>query len=348
MHKQHIISVILALGAWVLASCSPASEGGPENVADFYRGKTVIVIAGFSPGGGYDHSARTLARYIGKYIPGNPRVIVQNMPGAGTLVAANHIYNAAPKDGTVFGIVSDLMAIAPLVKMKGAQFDPREVGWLGALTTRGTSMVLVRADSPATTVEEARREVDLIGASGPDGTSTYALLMNEIFGTKFKVILGYVGGTEINLAIERGEVHGRTGYDWDSVKRDKPDWIESKFVVPMIQLSLKSNPELADVPVAYELAKTEEDRQLLELLFGYEFTRTFSAPPGIPPARLAALREAFKRTTEDPEFIKEANLFMTNGVSYHGPEEISRFIAGAYAMPKNVIDRAGTFIGQAQ
>jgi len=338
---------VWALGLAILAGCGPAQKSGAEDPADFYRGKTISIIVGFSPGGGYDNSARVLSKHLGKYVPGHPRVIVQNMPGAGTLVAANHIYNAAPRDGTVIGIVSDLMTIGPLLEMTGAQFDPREIGWLGSLTTRGTALVLVRSDAPAVTVDEARENVVLIGASGPDGTSTYAYLMNEMFGTKFKVVLGYVGGTEINLAIERGEVHGRTGYDWASVKRDHPEWVANKFVTPMIQLALKPSPDLPGVPLAADLVKTEAERQVLQLLFGYHFQRTFSAPSGVPAERLAALRKAFKDVTTDPEFRKEAGVFMPQGVDYHSPEEITDFIARSYAMPPEVIGRAAKFVGQA-
>jgi len=344
VNPVRLLAVMTALV--LLGACQPQAVNDEQSAEDFYRGKTVTILTGFSPGGGYDDAARVMARFLGKYIPGNPSVIVQNMPGAGGLVAANHLYNSAPADGTMIGLMADTAPLAPLWRPEAARFDSRDITWIGSMGPRGTSMVLVRSDAPATTIEEAKTAVDLIGATGPDSsTSAYALMLNELIGTKFKVILGYAGGSEIMLAMERGEVHGRTGYDWLSLNRDHPNWVRDKFVTVMVQLALKPNPLLPGVPVIVDLVKTEDDRRIVELVFGAgDFSRGFSAPPNLPPKQLAALRQAFKATMEDPEFRAMAGKVIPR-LEYAPPEAIEAFVQKAYATPKPILERAAKFVG---
>jgi tripartite-type tricarboxylate transporter receptor subunit TctC len=331
-----------------LCLCVGTLARAQEGAADFYRGKTISIVVGYAPGGGYDHSARFLARYFGKHIPGNPNVVVQNMPGAATLTAANHVNNNAPRDGTVLGMYADVMPLAPLLKVPGVRFDARRFGWVGSMASRGTSIVFVRSDAPAKTFQETLEKEVLIGAAGPDSTSTYALLLNELLGAKFRIVYGYKGGgAEINLALQRGEVHGRVSWDWQGLKHEKPEWISEKFVRVLLQLALKPDPELPGVPMAIDYAKNEDDRRVMELIFGIgQFLRCFSTPEGVPPDRLAALREGFARTMADPEFLKEAEKQMAAGIDYSTPRQIEDFLARVHQFPPSVIDRAAKFVGQ--
>jgi tripartite-type tricarboxylate transporter receptor subunit TctC len=228
------------------------------------------------------------------------------------------------------------------------QFDPREFAWLGSMASRGTPIVYVRRDAPATTFDEATRKEVLLGATGPDTTSTYAIMLNELLGTKFKVVLGYKGGTsEINLAIARGEVHGRASLEWQSLKRYQPDWIASGFVKVMLQMGFEKHPELPDVPLAHDMARDEEQRQIMELVLGTgRFLRAFFAPPGVPPERLAALREAFARVVADPEFARDMAQASALDVGYLPPAAIDAFLERVYRFPPNVVERAAKFVGQ--
>lgn len=320
-----------------------------DEVSDFYKGKTLTIVVGYSTGGGYDLQARALAKYWPKYIPGNPNVVVQNMPGAASVVAANTVNRTMARDGTVVGIYSDSMVIAPLMKMQGAQFDPRNFGWIGSLASRPTPVIFVRSDSPGPTFELARQKETIIGALGPDASSAYANLSNDLFGTKFRIVTGYKGGPEILLAIDRGEVHGRAGYDWPALKRDKPEWLRDNFIRPVLQVALEpdEDPLLKDVPVAINLAKTDEDKQILELVLGTaKFQRAFSTPEGVPPVRLEALRVSFKTTMSDPGFVSDMSKLSSNGVTYASAREIEDYMKKVYAYPAPVVERASKYFSQ--
>jgi hypothetical protein len=319
-----------------------------DEVADFYHGKTVAIVVGYSPGGGYDQAARILARHMPKHLPGAPNMVVQNMPGAGTLVAANTVNNTSLRDGSVIGMYADMMTVAPLLKIQGVQFDPRQLGWLGSFASRPTPVVFVRSDAPATTLAGVKEKEVLIGASGPDATASYALMANDLFGTKFKVIMGYKGGSsDINLAIERGEVHGRASWDWFSLKHDRPDWVAQKKVAVIMQLALEPNPELKGVPLATDLAQSDEDRQILELVLGTgKFLRAFSTPPSVPAARLQALREAFRETAMDKNFVADLTAVYPPGVDFSDAAKMEAFMAKVYAFPSPVIERSARYVGE--
>lgn len=333
------IAVSLAFGAGGIASAVA------QSAADFYRDKTVEIIVGYAPGGGYDLAARVLARHMGKYIPGEPKMIVRNMPGAGTVLAANHVNNVAAKDGTAMGIYADLMPVAKLLDVPGVQFDPAKFGWIGSITSRGTPMLILRKDSPATTLDGIRKTEVLIGASGPDATSSYAYLVNDLLDTKLKVLAGYTGGTsQIDLAIQRGEVHGRASAEWERIKLLK-EWTD--MVVPVLQMSTRRaiDPKYKDVPLAPEQAKNEEDRQVMELVLGTnQFFRAFSCPPGTPPDRLAALRDAFEKTMKDPDFEKEFLVGAPGGMDVSTWRDIDAYMARIAKFPPNVIKRAAKYV----
>jgi tripartite-type tricarboxylate transporter receptor subunit TctC len=286
-----------------------------DAVADFYKGKQVNLIVGYGPGGGYDIYARLLARHFGRFIPGNPNVIVQNMPGAGSLRAVNYLYNIAPKDGTVIGMFSRNM---PLIGLLGgnanAQFNPRRFTWLGSSSSfvNDAYVLIVRKDAPVQSIDEARRH-DLAplvlggtaeGATGND----VPIILRDTIGLHVKQVVGYPDSTAIFLAIERGEVHGRT-VDLSSVKSVKPEWLkpDSGFRV-LVQFARETrHPDFPDVPTARELAKNEAARALIELAeLPYTLSRPFAAPPDVPLERANALQRAFLAVHGDPQYLAEA------------------------------------------
>lgn len=333
-----------AVGAAIMALVAGGARA-QEPGAD-YKGAVVSIVVGYGPGGGYDQAARVLAKHYPRFLPGEPRVIVRNMPGAGTVTAANYVFNTAPRDGTVLGIYADISPLAPLLGVTGVQFDPRAFGWIGSMASRGTPVVIMRADAPAKNFEELRSHETIVGASGPDATSSYALLLNELLGTRMKIIQGYRGGTaEIELAIQRGEVHGRASAEWERIK--SAEWVRRDAIRVLLQMSLKRHPELKDVPTALEHARNEDDRSVMELIFGSsQFFRAFSTPPGVPASRLETLRRSFAAAMKDEELVKDYLLVQPGGIDFSTHQEIESFLARAYALRPEIIQRASKFIGQ--
>jgi tripartite-type tricarboxylate transporter receptor subunit TctC len=295
-----LFGATLALGAPFVASPAIA-----QSVADFYRGKSVRVLIGVGVGGDYDVQARFLARHIGRHIPGAPSAVPENMTGAGGLKMTNYLYKLAPKDGTVIGIIANNFPALQAASGQGVQFDAVKFQWLGAMT-RETNTMVVWHTTGVRTVDDMRRTEVAAGASGRGAiTYTFPAMMNDLLGTKFKIVTGYAGGNEINLAMERGEVAARIN-SWASWKITKPDWLRDKKIVIIAQGGRRS-PELSDVPSVEDLARSEADRQVIRMLMsGASLGRPFTAPPGVPAARIAALRAAFAETMTDETFRAEA------------------------------------------
>ncbi len=292
----------VALG---LAIFGMASAARAQTVADFYRGKTLNVLVGVSAGGEYDLLARLVARYIGNHIPGNPTVVAQNMLGAGGITEANYLYNVAPKDGTFIGMIQNALPTMQAVGVAGPQFDSAKFNWIGSIAPTVETLATWHT-SGVSTIEDARQKEIIIGAVGHGGiTYTFPLMLNEFAGAKFKIVVGYPGGNDVNLAMERGEVAGRNN-TWSSWKITKKDWLEKK----LISIIAYEGPKPADlngVPSLQELAKSDLDRQAIRMIVaGTRFGRPLAAAPGVPAERVAALREAFMATMKDPEFLKEA------------------------------------------
>ena len=284
------------------ASLSPAAA---DPVADFFKGRTVTVYIGVSAGGEYDLQARLIARYIGRHIPGNPTVVPQNMVGAGGLTEANWLYNVGPKDGTAIGMIQNALPVMQAVGLPGPQFDSAKFQWIGSIAPTVETLA-VWTSSGVTTVEQARQSEVVIGAVGKGGiTDTFPRMINEFAGTKFKIVVGYPGGNDVNLAMERGEVAGRNN-TWSSWKVTKKNWLDEK----KISILAYEGPKPADmgnVPSVQDLARTDEDKAAIRLIAaGTLFGRPLTAPPGVPPDRMAALRAAFLATMKDPDFVKEA------------------------------------------
>lgn len=303
-------------------------------------GKTVQMMIGFGPGGGFDLWGRTVARHIGKYLPGNPAVVSQNMPGAGSFNAVNHIYNLAPKDGSVIGIVASAAPMGPIMGVSGARFDPTRISWLGATTSE--TEICVSYNSPKVQVKTlkdlAGKEL-IVGSTGNGALSdAHPKALRTLLGLKFKVIAGFRSSADIFLAMERGEVEG-VCLDLAGVEGGRPGWIADGKLNVLFQAGGAPNPELASVPFINDLAKTEEEREAL--VFMYASTaigRPFMAPPDMPPETLKTLRRAFDSTMKDADFLTETKK-QNLQVGPRDGEHLSAFIKKVYATPRPIVDK---------
>jgi tripartite-type tricarboxylate transporter receptor subunit TctC len=327
----------LALAALLVA---PGVGLARDPVADFYKGRQIKISVGFSAGGSSSLYAQTLARHMGKYLPGNPTLVVQHMPGAGGLVAANYVYNNAQRDGSEFAITSRTAALEPLLGNQNARFDPLKFNWIGNANIEN-SVCISWHTAPVKTVADAfTTELIVGGASSAAQEVMFPRALNKLVGTKFRIVTGYPGSTEILLAMERGETQGFCGIGWTFVKLRKGDWLKEKKINILFQMALVKHPDIADVPAILDYAKDAEARQVLELLFApQEMGRPFFAPPGIPPERIQALRAAFVQTLKDPAFLDEAEKQGIEVQAVTG-EDIHRLLERIYAAPKQVVDRA--------
>ena len=298
---------ILSLSAAVALTAALAlpAAGQAQSPADFYKGKTVQIYIGFSPGGSYDLFARLLSRHIGKHIPGNPTVVATNMPGAGSFNAANFLFGAAPKDGTAMGIVSQTLAIEEALKTKGVQYKAAEFNWIGRATANIEVQVIWNT-SKAKTMDDAKSNVIPVASTGPGSPSEgYPKMLNGTYGTQFKIIRGYPGSTDGLLAMERGEVDGALT-SWSTMKGSRKGWLDEKKAHMLVQYVLQRAAELPDVPAVTEFAKNQADKDLVTFYASAaEVGRSFLAPPGIPEDRVKALQTAFDATMKDAEFVAE-------------------------------------------
>jgi len=328
------------LMAGALLICISSSSAAQDAVADFYRGKQVTIMVGFTAGGSSSLYAQALARHMGRYLPGSPNFIVQHVPGAGGLVVANTIANTVTRDGTAFAITGRTAAIEPLLGNANAKFDGRKFGWLGTANVEYTTC-LAWHTAPVKSLQDAMAKELIVSGTGSDATEVvWPKAANKLLGTKFKIVLGYPGSTEMLLALERGEVEGNCGLGWTFIKLRKADWLRDKKINVLFQWSLRSHPDIPDVPLIIDRARTPEDRKLFEFLFApQEMGRPFFAPPGVPPERLAALRLAFERTLKDSQFLADADK-MGLEVQHVGGEAIEKLLERLYASPKEVIERA--------
>jgi len=316
-------------GAFIAAVCGSAACA--QAPVEFYKGKNIEIQVNVSVGGGYDLYARMLARHMSRHIPGNPNVVVQNMPGGGGMRLANWLYNVAPKDGTVFGAVARAMAFEPLLGNKGAQYDGREFNYIGSANDE-VSVCVAWYTSGIKTFEDAQQKELVVGSGGvSDDTYQYPALLNNMFGAKFKMVPGYPGGNDINLAMERGETQGRCSIPWSTVKATRRFWIDENKVNFLMQYSLSKHPDLPNVPLVMDLAKNDEQRTTLKLIFGRQVMgRPFAAPPGVPKDRTEALRKAFAETMADPAFLAEAEKVKLEITPVSG-EQIASLVQEVYA-----------------
>ena len=315
-----------------------------QSPAEFYRNKTVDLYIGYSVGGAYDLYARMLARHMGKHIPGNPNVLPKNMEGAGSLRLANWLYNVAPKDGTAFGIIGRGTGFDPLLGNKAAQFDATKFAWVGSANNE-VSICVAWNTSGITKFEDLlTKELVVGGTSTSADTDQFPRIVNGVLGTKMKVVTGYPGGNEVGLAMERGEVQGRCGWSWSSVKSTHQKWIDEKKFSILVQLAFDKHPDLPNVPLIIDLAKTDEQRQILRLIFARQVMgRPFVGPPGIPMDRTEALRNAFMATMKDKDFLADTAKAQMEITPVSGAR-VQALVQEIYATPPEIAKKATSFL----
>jgi hypothetical protein len=337
--------VVAARGwLWALALLLlPGAAAADE--ADFFAGKTLRIVVGFSPGGGYDTNARLVARYLGPHIAGHPTVIVDNMPGAGSVRAANYVYGVAPKDGTVIAAINVNAPMYQLLGGEGAQYDATKVQWLGSIT-HSNDVTYAWAATGIRTLEDAREREVLLGGVGTTSDGyIYATVMNALIGTRFKIILGYPGSNEIKLAIERGEIMGRGGASWASVLTETPSWPAEHKINMLIQIGREKERDLLDVPLLLDLVKTDEARQIAAIMsapssMGYSYW----VAPEVPAARAKILRAAFAATMNDAAMRQDGESHGMR-IAPQSAADVEANIRALAATPKPILDRTAQILG---
>lgn len=318
-----------------------------DALSDFYKGKTVTLYVGYSAGGGYDLYARLFARHFGDHMPGHPTVIVSNMPGAGSLKLTNYLAKVAPKDGTALGAVSRGIPVEPLFDPGSAQFDAKTMTWIGSLTDE-VSVCASWHTSDIKTWEDVfdpKKDLVIGGTGATSDVEVFTRMLKDMFDAHLKLISGYPGSSDLSLAIERGEIEGRCGWSLSSITGPHPDWMKNNMLNFLVQLSTRKSPELPNVPLIFDYAKTDEQKQVLRLILSrLDLARPFVAPPNLPADRAAALRQAFMETAQDPAFLDEAK---TAGfeIDPTSGEDMAKMIAEIYQTPPDVVARAKTILG---
>jgi tripartite-type tricarboxylate transporter receptor subunit TctC len=327
--------LVVILGALLLGATAPVAA---QDAATFFKGKQLRFVVGSAVGGAYDLYARALARQIVRYIPGNPTVIVQNQPAAGGVVMTNQLFAQGPKDGTAIGIPLNGIPTAPMLQT-GAQFDATKLIWLGSIN-REAYVGFVWHTVPISHIGEMAAQEVLVGSSTVGATmSDFPLLLNDLLGYKFKVVRGYQGTPQINLAIERGEIQGNAGVGWASVKTLTQNWIDEKKIRILLQYNVEPYPELPGVPLVMSLARTDAERLAMRLLFARtEYARPYFLPPDVPPDRVAALRRAFDATMKDPAFLAEAAKLQLEVLPMAG-EEVQSLVGDLAHTPPDIVAR---------
>jgi tripartite-type tricarboxylate transporter receptor subunit TctC len=324
------------------AQAANAQGATAQAVADFYRGKTVSILVGSDVGGGYDLTARTLAHYLARHIPGHPNIIVQNKPGASSIVAANYVYEISPKDGTVIAAVQRPIPFQTLFGDAGVRFDVRKMQWLGS-TTNELGVVVAWHTAPQQSVDDLFKTEMVIGGNGPaTDTELFPRAMNHVLGTRFRIVSGYPGQAQIALAMEREEVQGTGNWSFSDVEKGHPDWLAGKKIRILLQLGLakSAHPALRDVPLVMDIARTPAQRHVYEILMGMKaLGRPYFVAPGVPKDRTDALRAAFMATMADPDFLDEARRTL-GPIDPIAGADMQDIIANVYALPAEVIAQA--------
>lgn len=319
----------------------------PAGAQDFYAGKTIDFIIGSNPGGGFDIYARTIARHMPRYIPGNPTIVAKNLPGAGSTKAATFIYSVAPKDGTALGATFPGAIMDPLLGDRAkAAYDPPKLQYVGT-ADNATRICITWHTSATKTFQDARTRKTIVGASQAGGSSRdYAYMHNKLNGTQFEVVSGYKGTVDILLAIERGEVDGTCGYDWGSLKTQRPDWIRDNKVNILVQVALEPDAELTkrNVPRIFDFVGNDADRKTLELIISQQvFGRPYFLPPGAPADRVKLLRDAFMKTMVDKDFLEDAKKQRLDIDPLDGAK-VQAIVERLYAAPAEIVERANAAV----
>lgn len=332
------IRSIAILSALALMTHLAGGAKAADSVADFYRGKQISLILSTGPGGGYELYARPLARHMGRHIPGEPNIIVQNMEGGGGLRAMNYLYNVAAKDGLVIGMVHNTVAFAPLHGIDQAKFDATKVDWLGSLNTEG-AVCMSWHTAAVKTFDDLLEKQYVAGSTGPGSDMTmYAVALNRLAGAKIKIISGYKGANDIYLAMEKGEVDGRCGTAVSGLRGTRPQWFSQHLVNFIVQTAAEpiDDPALKDTPLIIDRAKTADERAAWKFLFASQaIARPVLAPPDTIPGRLSVLRKALAETAKDPAFIAEMTASKSE-VRYLSAEAVLQHVKDIYATPEHV------------
>ena len=332
-----------SLPAFLAGSIAAALAAAPAQAADYYAGKSIEFIVGGDSGGGYDIYARAVARHMSRHIPGNPAIVVKNMPGAGSTRAAVYISTVAPKDGVSIGALMPGAIMGPLLEDKPVtQFDPTKVQYIGTADS-GVRVCATYQNSKVKTFADAQKQKTILGASSAGGaTRDYGYLHNHTAGTQFNVVSGYKGTVDIALAMERGEVDGLCGWDWSSVKSQKGDWVQDKKLNILVQVGLEPQAELTSmgVPSIWKFVKEGTDRTVAELVISQQvFQRSYIMPPGTPAEHVRILRVAFDATVQDPQFLADA-MKMKISITPLSGNKVQDLVAKLYQTPKDLVERA--------
>ena len=336
LRRSRIALYVLLLGSAL--SVLGTGSAVADSVQDFYQGKTITITVGYTPGGSYDYYARVFAEYMGKYIPGEPTIIVRNLPGAGSLVAANYLFDIAPKDGTALGVVTQTVMLEGPLGTQGVKYDATKFSYIGRMTLVLETMI-GRADAPAKSIAEVRQHEMIAGGTGPTSpTEGYPRLLNAFAGTKFRIVSGFGGSSDLMLAMERREIDALEN-SWNSILRTQKEWVDDKKINVLIQAVSERNKQLPDTPTVVEMASNPEDKAALEFyISSANVSRSLLGPPGIPSDRLKALRGAFDQATKDPglraEIEKTGSEFEPASGEYL--EGLAQKVAST---PRHVIDR---------
>jgi tripartite-type tricarboxylate transporter receptor subunit TctC len=332
--------LIAALAMRVAPACAQ------DDVAAFYRGKTVSLVIGYPPGGGYDVYARLIARFMTNHLPGHPAFIIRHRPGAASLASVNELYSVAPRDGTVIGSFARSIAMDRLLGREGTNFDAEKLNWIGSANNE-VSICAVWHGLGITSIQDFMSRPIIFGANAAGSESDiYPTILNNLLGAQFKVVTGYPGVNDLLLAMERGETQGRCGWTWSAAKATKADWIAEKKIDIAVQFATEKHPELPDVPLVMDLARSDKERRALELILTMQaMGRPYAAPPEVPAARVAALRQAFAATLTDPEFLKEAQAQAMEVALVPG-EELQAMVTRMFQAPPEVVEAARGAVGR--
>lgn len=335
--KKLIVNSLIAIA---LAGIVNVRQSSAQTDNEFYKGKTISILVAFGPGTNYDIYARAMARYMVNHIPGKPNMIVQSMPGAAGIVMANHMYNAAPKDGTVIGLPQPINLFEPLYGNNEAKFDVMKFSWIGSLSGDLVPLCMTWHSSPTKTLEEAKKRETVIAATAVSSISYFnPLILNALTGTKYKPIVGYADSGVIGLAMERGEVEGYCGHTYSTLTTSRPDLLTKNLVNIQVQMVMQRDPRLPNVPSLTDVGLSDDMRQMAQLVFGYsQINRPVFAPGGVPADRLKILRDAFLATVKDPGYLEEANKLSLDTITSDS-STVEAVLKRLYATPKPVIDR---------
>ncbi len=334
------------LRTMIAATLLAALPARADPVADFYRGKEVRVVIGLPAGGGYDIYGRLFARHLSRFIPGNPVVVAQNMPGAAAIPMTNSMAAQQPRDGTVIGVGVGSNATAALFSAPGARYDARLLTWIGSMNSEVGLVLAYKTAKVKTTADLFTTELVVGGSGATDGNVMFPAVMNKVLGTKFRIIPGYGSTNTVALAMERGEIDGMGSWHYSSISTNKPEWLRDGSINFLVQLALAKHPAMpAEIPLVVDLAKTPEQRAILELVFAQQdMARPIFAPPGLPPERAKALRDAFAAWSRDPAVLGEAEQMKLEINRPMGGEDMKILIDRLHAMPGDIVTKAADAI----